>query len=532
MTWTFVMLLFAIPLSQATIEISRRQVPQVFDVFHGLRGGWAVASSRDFPKQFEQALEKASILKSFVQPRLQAVLTERLHVGNNRAIVGRGGWLFYQPGVDFVAGPDVTDASFLALAAKKRIDKEGDRDPAPDPRPAILALNRDCAAAGIRLVVVPVPDKAMLQPGQLTGRMAHDRPVTPPNNRGYDRLIADLRQQGVDVFDPTPAAIGPGDVRYLVQDTHWTPEFMDTVAAGFARHIGPPFEAATTAGARFSLRAVPASRLGDIVDLLKIPETQRIYRAQSVVVQQVIDRRTGAPWEPDPAADVLLLGDSFTNIYSQPAMGWGASGGFAEHLSYHLGRSVDVIALNGAGASTVREELSRRAATRAGPWPSKVIVYEFAMRFLMGENWRPIPFKPSTARAAVVVPVATAQPDTPARRSEPGASAPVSVIATVVQTSKVPAPGTAPYKDCLTYVRLRIERVDAGSRPGTEVIGAFWAMKEDVWLPAATYAVGDRLRLTMIPMERAERRIQALQRADDLNNFTLKVFFVTREVPQ
>jgi hypothetical protein len=114
----------------------------------------------------------------------------------------------------------------------------------------------------------------------------------------------------------------------------------------------------------------------------------------------------------------------------------------------------------------------------------------------------------------------------------PKAPGPVTVTARIVQTSKVPAPGTAPYRDCLTYVRLHIEGVESGNLAESDVIGAFWAMKDDTWLPAATYAVGDRLRLTLIPMDQADRKIQALQRADNLNDFTLKVFFVTREVPQ
>ncbi len=283
MTWTFVAMLFSIPVLQGAVEVSRHQAPQVFDVVR----------SRGSTKAFEQALEKASVVKSFVQPRLQAALTAFLRVGNDKAAAGRDGWLFYQPGIDYVAGPDLTDKAYLALAVKKRIDQQGEGDPSPDSRAALLAFHRDCAAAGIRLVVVPIPDKAMLQPGQLTARMASDRPIAPPNNRGYRRLIADLRQQGVDVLDPTPDFIAAGDVRYLRQDTHWTPEFMDTVAAGLARHVDRATTAGPPADRRFELRAAAASRVGDIVDLLKLPERQQIYRPQSITVQQVVDLRTG-----------------------------------------------------------------------------------------------------------------------------------------------------------------------------------------------------------------------------------------------
>jgi hypothetical protein len=275
---------------------------------------------------------------------------------------------------------------------------------------------------------------------------------------------------------------------------------------------------------------------------LMLPKNQRLFQPQSATVQQVVDNRTGAPWERNPAADVLLLGDSFTNIYSQPAMGWGSAAGFAEHVSYHLGRPIDVVAINGGGSSAVREELARRAAETSTPFPARVIVYEFTMHDLMTGDWPVIPFKPSPELMAA----AAAQPSPAPEVTAPGARAPVketpraappaagplSVIARVVQTSKVPAPGSAPYKDCLTYVKLRIEQVESGKLSSQEVIGAFWAMKDDKWLPAASYAVGDRLRLTMIPMDRADRQIQALQRADDLDDFVLKVFFVTQEAIQ
>jgi alginate O-acetyltransferase complex protein AlgJ len=332
---------------------------------------------------------------------------------------------------------------------------------------------------------------------------------------------------------------------------------MDAVSAALARHI----DVAVPQGEHgpFDLVAGRAERVGDLVDMLKLPPDQGLFRPQPVTVQTVIDRRTGRAWQRDPASDVLLVGDSFTNIYSQPALGWGESAGLAEHLSYHLGRSVNVLALNGAGASAIRAELARRAASSTEVWPTRVIVYELAMRFLMGENWPLIEIKfprgevasnrpavigresppptPGTRRAAgtpagsLAIP-GRAAPETTATVTVAPPVEPITVIAEVVQTSKVPAPGTAPYKDCLVYVKMRIDQVESGSAAQREVIAAFWAMRDDQWLPAATYAVGDHLRLTLVPMDQADRRTQALQRADDLNDFALRVYFVTSEVKQ
>src|SRR5205814_4670211 len=98
-------------------------------------------------------------------------------------------------------------------------------------------------------------------------------------------------------------------------------------------------------------------RVGDIVDMLKLPEGQTLFAPQKVIVHQVQDEK-GQPWQPSDKADVLLLGDSFTNVFSLGAMGWGESAGLAPHLAIALGRDVDVLAQNDSGAFATRKLLS------------------------------------------------------------------------------------------------------------------------------------------------------------------------------
>ena len=100
------------------------------------------------------------------------------------------------------------------------------------------------------------------------------------------------------------------------------------------------------------------------------------------------DRRA---WEPRADADLLLLGDSFTNVYSQPDLGWGEGAGLAEQLSYELQRPVDRIAINAGGAWSARERLAaelRRGNDRLAG--KRVVVYEFAARELTSGDWRRI----------------------------------------------------------------------------------------------------------------------------------------------
>jgi hypothetical protein len=562
-SWAFVILLFAVPLSQFAVELSRGQAPGALTLFKPFAEGVRQAAGEHWSQAltaweggirpetlhgYEAAIENASVLKGFFQPRIQEVLTGRLGAGNEKVLLGRDGWVYFQHGLDYVVHRSVIDPSTLELAAKKMVDKGVEASPHPDPRPVFLQLDRDCRKAGIHLIVMPAPDKVMLQPVQLYSGYAKLASVPVPNNEGYARLVAQMRAAGVDWFEVAPASIAPGDVRYLRQDTHWTPEFMDSTAAALAAHIRQTVSLSLAPPE--GLRAVEerVARVGDLVDMLKLTASQSVFVPQPVTIQKIIDERSGQPVEPDPNAEVLLLGDSFTNIYSLRNMGWGSGAGFGEHLAYHLQRRIDVVALNGGGASRTRTELARQEnAARLGH--KKVIVYQFAVRDLLAENWKPLPVVTPIAPAARQAAPAVKAPPTQAtstkaavsnalsgvRKTEPTGSSTAApagnlvVVGRIVQTSKVPAPGTAPYKDCLTFVKLKIETVESGAYQNTEMIVAFFAMKDDRWLQPASYSVGDRLRMTLVPFGQAEPQIRNMQRADDTEDFALRPFYSLRE---
>jgi hypothetical protein len=579
----FAVMLFAVPVSQAVVELSREQEPQALALFQPFATGLRSAATADWSDvwvawregvkpetlhSYEAALENASVFKSFFQPRIQEVLTGVLGTGNDQVVLGRSGWIFYQPGLEYVVRPSIIDQANLDLAARKMVDKGLDASPQPDPRPALLQLDRDCRESGIRLVVFPAPDKVMLQPAQLYRSVQAADGLPVGNNVGYSRLVEEMRADGVDWFDPTPQSVRATDIRYLAQDTHWTPGFMDTIAGDLAAHIRQTGALAESAPIPLRVVEQQVARVGDLVDMLKLTARQSIFRPETVTIQRIVDERSGQSIEPDSKADVLLLGDSFTNIYSRREMGWGAGAGFGEHLAYHLRRPIDVIAFNGGGATRVRAELARQDnAERLGH--KKVIVYEFAIRSLLGESWKPIPMiTPIPATTVAMMPGVASIPavsrrtpreqvarkdgqhapqtvegrsaksavttvDKPVEgsrdRVSAGPAGDLAIVGRIIQTSKVPAPGTAPYKDCLTFVKVRVESVESGSYDGGEMLVVMWAMKDNRWLPAASYGVGDRLRMTVIPFSQAATEIRGMQRADDTEDYTLRPFYVLRE---
>jgi hypothetical protein len=114
----------------------------------------------------------------------------------------------------------------------------------------------------------------------------------------------------------------------------------------------------------------------------------------------------GVPFEPDQHASVLLLGDSFTNVFSLDQMGWGASAGLGAQLALALGRDVDVIAQNDAGAHATRQLLFNALAGGEDRLAGKsVVVWELASRELAVGDFRPVDWSslapPTSARTQV-----------------------------------------------------------------------------------------------------------------------------------
>ncbi|HVR63777.1 MAG TPA: hypothetical protein VMU50_17870 [Polyangia bacterium] len=389
----FLVLIAAVPIGQAVMEKARGEETMLLDIF-------SRAPTRENLKAFEDDLDKASYAKDFVQPRMQALLTGLGRVGNKKAVVGRQGWLYYKPGITYVGGPGFLEPDIIAMKIKAALD-EGEPAGHPDPRPAIFAFADALAKRDIKLILFPVPDKAMLQPVQLHGRGARASVLDVPRNPSWPAFVAEMRGHGVTVFDPAPAALRQDEApRFLLQDTHWTPEWMDAVARQLAGLIARTAALAPAAGqTRATTRKavpLPVTRVGDVVDMLKLPDGQTIFAPQAITVGQVQDAG-GAPWEPNPKADVLLLGDSFTNVFSLDSMGWGTSAGLGAHLSLALARDVDVIAQNDSGAFATRQALARELGSGEDRLAGKrVVVWEFASRELAVGDWKPIDWSAAT----------------------------------------------------------------------------------------------------------------------------------------
>jgi SGNH hydrolase-like domain, acetyltransferase AlgX len=334
---------------------------------------------------FENALEDESILGRSLRPPAQWVLSGWLGAGNERVYVGRDRWLFYRPDLEYLTGPGFLENE--VLRRRIRGASEWTVAPQPDPRPAILAFHRQLAARGIALVLVPTPVKPGVHPEKLAGSTPAGRGAL--QNPSYAELVTWLGSQGVLTFDPSDVL---GEARqsgaqYLVTDTHWRPESMELVASRLAAFVGPQVNLPPAAPPGYRIEEREVTSTGDTAAMLDLPAWQKLYPPEKVLVSRVL-AQDGSAWRPDRAADILVLGDSFANIYSLASMGWGDSAGLVEHLSYALGRPVDRIVQNDAAAFATREMLQRSGPARLDG--KRVVIWQFAARELSFGDWRVI----------------------------------------------------------------------------------------------------------------------------------------------
>lgn len=470
---------------------------------HGWRGWVGLLPTAEEIKAAEKNLEKESIVTQYLLPRVQTVLTGTLGAGNEQVYPGRDGWLFYRPDVDYVIGPPFLDPERLKHRAR-------DLGIQPDPVKAIVNFNEQLKARGIKLIVVPVPPKPSMaidrfSKGARMKQLTYDfsgkgrRPISTMNqplemtsidNLSFPALERELEARDIATIQVPQVSNWPAS--YLTTDTHWEPSTMWRAAHVITQElakISPDFREVGWYGelharsGRYSAVDVEVAGMGDIVGLLKLPRAQTLFPRQTVTLKQV--QENNALWKPTRESDILLLGDSFSNIYSLAAMGWGESAGFAEHISFNLQRPLDCIIQNSDGAFATREALSREMARgRDRLAGKKVVIWEFAERELMFGNWK-------------LLSMALGEPK-PAKLYSEAPAEGVVVTATVSAMSFIPRPGTVPYKEHIFSVHL--QDIEGTGQPGNvQAVAYLWSMRENVWTAAARWRPGDRVKLRLTP---------------------------------
>jgi hypothetical protein len=447
----------------------------------GPRDLWRLLPRGAELKAAEKELETESVVSEWLLPRVQLALVS-LGAGNEQVYLGRDHWLFYRPDVDYVTGPPFLDPKIMTHRAHTAAVQS-------DPAKAIIAFRDQLASRGIDLITVPIPMKPGVEPLHLSARARKNRVLQNPS---FAEFKARLEKSGVRVFDPA-TVLPPGDAPlFLEADTHWRPETMELVAEKLAAFVGGA--PSSVAVAQISNR--PISAVGDIARMLKVPEARSPFRAETVTVHEV------TPPAISKDAEILLLGDSFSNIFSLGALGWGESAGFAEHLSRALRRPIDCILRNSDAAFATREMLSRELARGhdrlAG---KKLVIWEFAARELAFGDWKMLEMK-------------VGQP-VPAKFFVPKPGQSVTATGTIEAISAAPRPGSVPYKDHILALHLTDVMVD-GREESAELEAIVYAesMRDNVLTSTARLRAGDRVTLRLRPWSDVSEQYEKINRSE------------------
>lgn len=455
-------------------------------------------------KDFESSLEDSSAIAAALRPSTLDKLLRFGGAGSEEAYIGEDGWVFYRPDVDAVVmHSSSTDAAATGIA--EFAAQLGER--------------------GIKLVVVPVPGKATIHPEKLTADSAGlARPPAPQVLLDLgDKVSASREKISPKGLPLAPSVIDvtsklwrrkaeTGDEQFLKTDSHWTPGAMSATADHVAQEIS--VAGVNPAAEKLVAEKQQVSATGDTAMMLALPASSPLLATQSVVIEQI---RTGdgQPWQANRKSPVLVLGDSYVNIYSAEGLGWGSGAGFAEQLSLRLGSRVDRIARNDAGAKSAREMLAAEAGKNPG-WleGKKVVVWVMAAREFVRGDWSPVG-SPVDQDAIGTKRFCVASPGRP-----------VDVDARILSLGPLPVPGRSPYADYLTAVLLGdMKEVASGRSIPGEALAYLFTMRDRKAVVEPGLAQGRRVKL------RLSNYAERADKLDPLNRGDLDDFGVMMEEP-
>lgn len=359
----FLLIVGTVPVVQTLVELRRGERPQVCDLFTRWMG------QADL-RAFEQTMERTSVTARALRPWMQAAQFFGLHEAGEKALVGRDGWLFYAPGVAATTQrPHAGNTSVCEAMA------------------AVIDFRDQLASRGIRLLVVPVPNKESVYPGQLTLRMSRPKGILSSETRAFLEQCKKNNVEVVDLFAMyRDRRRTSAEVLYWAQDSHWTPAGLSCAVTTVATRLLEK-KWLLRGNERYEVKSVIVQRHGDLIRMLQSPLIEAHLQPEVVRAEQVVRISDQKFYVDDPASEVLVLGDSFLRQYEQDEPG---KAGFVAHLGRALGRPLASIVNDGGASTLVRQELFRRPALLAN---KKVVVWEFVERDLrLGtEGWAKVP---------------------------------------------------------------------------------------------------------------------------------------------
>ena len=442
-------------------------------------------------KSFEKNLETAFFAETPRKLTQSTLSLSPLKEGNRNVRIGKDGWLFLDDAIESLTGQGpFHDEPFP-------FKKDGN-----SPVDAIKRFADQLDNFGARLILVSIPSKAMIYPEKINHNIKG--PISHPDAQ---RLVSELNSlPNLDVLDLTRSLFNLKKDKkvFLKQDTHWTPEAMEEAAKIIANHI-KSMDINIDKVNLNPKQKEERKAYGDLVEKINIWDGA--FNQESVIAKPIKGNTR------DRNSEIILLGDSFTNIYSSnEGLGWGNNAGLPEHIASNVGTPIDVISINGGGATEVRKKLAQRRGSSEDMKNKKVVIWAITCRdlFLSQEqcidrniSWenvsfdkRPLEKKPTNNK--------------------------ITIRAKLIEKPKIPDPKQTTYKDLLYGADYEIIETISGQVPeeGKKIAVVNWAFKNRVLLPSANYEIGSVRNLQLMPFEEM-KDLQTLEQMYEGDNFDL-----------
>jgi hypothetical protein len=362
----FLGIITMIPLIQAALEVREGEGVRALHIF-------STEPTSANLRSYEKTLEDANWAARATRSPVQFATFRWMDHGGEKTLVGQDGWFFYRPGVNYTfARP------------------EGIRT--NDPLPAIVDFKKQLEARGIKLLLVPVPNKESIYPDRLSKRAVPAGGPLSPSTREVMKRLREAQVEVVDLFAEFSHARSKEQSvpLYLAQDTHWSPAGLELAAKAVSTRL-LELGWANLGQIEYSEKPAQVSKLGDILRMMQVPAVEQHVRAEPINCHQVVRGSSKEPYKDSPEAEILLLGDSFSRIFQQDEPG---SSGFIAHLAQELRQPLLSLVNDGGGSTMVRTELQERPAFLM---KKKVVIWEFVERDLaLGiHGWKLVPLPPA-----------------------------------------------------------------------------------------------------------------------------------------
>lgn len=260
---------------------------------------------------------------------------------------------------------------------------------------AILDYQGQLKAAGIELIVAPVPPKAVIYPEQIgvrgSGRM----------DAAHYAVYKELSEKGVRIVDLAPALRrqrNQSGGMYPKTGSHWSPKGAQVAAERiFSTLKGQPWIGNIELDPNIVFQDGSIPFLGDLAGRLR-GQAHAAPAAESLPIR-VVGRRVGDMLRPlvlGKGGPVVLVGDRHCKVFGEPGQPSGfdgaSRGSLADQLSYELGVPIGVHFHPTSGANTARIRLLRQSMSKPETLAKTgAVIWTFSATEMTSSNWRKVP---------------------------------------------------------------------------------------------------------------------------------------------